>query len=211
MAAEEKKKERLLSPVGAARYASVITPHVYKEGGQPKGDPYYTIDVLFKKDDPLWAPWAEAIVKRVRSLPDIWDNKAIPPVKLPKRYPIKNVLDAEDKPTGELCVTFTSPLQYKPDVFDKYGRPVPGMVKIGNGSKVQVAYTPSEHGRGGGGLKLFLNAVFVIELLEFNSNTAESYGFKVEKIPEGGAPPLVPGEEGGAKAQPPAPEDDLPF
>ncbi len=211
MATEEKKKERLISPTGTARYASVLTPHVYKEGGQPKGDPYYTIDVLFKKDDPAWGPWAKAIIDRVRALPKIMDNKAIPPIELPKKYPIKNVLDAEDKPTGELSVTFTSPIQYKPDVFDKYGRPIPGTVKIGNGSKVQIAYTPSEHNRGGGGVKLFLNAVKVIELVEFNSNSAESYGFALEALPAGGAPPLVPGNDDGAKSQPPPPEDDLPF
>ncbi len=202
---EKKEKKRLLTPIGVCQWAHLFKPKVFEKDGV-KGKPQFMIDIVFKKDDPLWAPWAEKIVQEIRALPDQWNNKAIPPEKLRKQFPIKNELDKEDKPTGNLTVTFKTSANFKPDVFDRYLRPIPDNVKIGNGSKVQVSYTPVEYDGFGGGIALYLNAVKVIDLVEFQASSGAAHGFTADEIPEEGAPP-VPGE----KPQPPPPEDDLPF
>lgn len=173
------KKKRLLTPVGFAKWAHVQEP---KENYfDKKKEPQYMIDVCFKPDDPEWKVWAGELKKAVEAVKG-------------QNMPIKREVDSEDKPTGRFFVTFKTGAKFKPGVFDKYGQPMDDM--IGNESKVRVAYVTSDYEGFGGGIALYLNAVQVLDLVEYKPQNASAYGFEVQTAPAGG---------------PPQAEDDLPF
>lgn len=194
MAEEKKKHERLVTPVGIAKWAHVNKP---KEGYKKNDKPKYQIDVVFHPDDPEWRAWAGGLMDKVKALPVQKDENTGETAK--HKSPIKRELDEDDKPTGRFFVTFKTGEQYKPGVFDKAGEPMVDVL-IGNGSKVRVNYSPAEYDGFGGGITLYLNAVQVVELVEYKKQTAEAYGFPVEAKSTSmlGQPP-------------PPPEDDLPF
>ena len=173
------KKVRLLTPVGFAKWAHIHTP---KEGfvdkdGRSKGEPKYMIDVCFTADDPAWKTWGGALQHAIKAIPAQTDKRTGEPIK--KQVSIKRELDIDDKPTGRFYVTFKTGAKFKPGVFDKFGASIPDSVLIGNESKVRVAYTPSEYTAFGGGIALYLNAVQVLELVEYRPQNAEGYGFDV--------------------------------
>lgn len=176
------KKKKLLTPVGFAKWAHVQEP---KENHfDPKKDPQYMIDVCFKPDDPEWRVWAGDLKRAVEATQG-------------KNMPIKREVDSEDNPTGRFFVTFKTGAKFKPHVYDKYGNLMD--VMIGNESKVRIAYVTSDYLGFGGGVALYLNAVQVIDLVEFKPQSASAFGFTVEAAPAAMA--------GG----PPQAEDDLPF
>ena len=193
------KKKRFLTPVGFAKWAHVQTPkEPFKDkNGKPQGEPKYMIDVCFSIDDPAWKAWASELKANILALPVQIDKHS--DEAMPKQMPIKRELDMDEKPTGRLYVTFKTSAQFKPGLFDKYGQPIPENVSIGNESKVRIAYIPSEYEAFGGGVALYLNAVQVMDLVEFKPQSATAYGFEVEQ----GAPVTAGG--------PPQAEDDLPF
>lgn len=174
---EKEKKERKITPIGEAKWAHLDKP---KPPFQGKGDPKYMIDVVFDPKDPEWAEWGKALSEAVKKIGG-------------KQSPLKKELDSNDAPTGRYYVTFKTSDKFQPRIFDKYGKVVEG-VKIGNSSKVKVAYIENEYTSFGGGINLYLNAVQVIELVEFGSYTADSYGFSVEaedfQIPDGADEPF---------------------
>lgn len=166
-----KVRERLVSPIGEAKWAHIHQPKApFRENGQDKGEPKFQIDVVFEKTDPAWAAWAKAIMTRIRAM------KA-------KNVPIKEEMGLDDVPTGRFYVTFKSSQKYKPGVFDRYGLEITEDKLIGNGSKVRVNYTPNEYQGFGGGINFYLNAVQVIELVEYKPHDAKAYGFETESPP----------------------------
>lgn len=192
---EKPKLQKLISPIGEAMWAHVHTP---KKPFEDKGEPKFQIDVLFDPKDPAWEPLVTDIRKQLVDLPDQWDKKKDPPVKMMKQSPIKRELNEQDQPTGKLVATFRTSAKFKPGVFDKYKRPVPPETMIGNGSKVRVAYSPNTYEGFGGGINFYLNAVQVMELVEYQNKSADSYGF------DGEAPP----DENDAQ---PSGNDNIPF
>jgi len=168
--AEKEKRERKVTPLGEARWSYLITPKppfIDPKTGKAKGEAKFMIDVVFDPKDPLWNTWAKNLSEAVK--------------KVGSQSPLKKEYDANDEPTGRYYVTFKTSDKFKPNVFDKHGRTMTD-VKIGNGSKVKVSYLENEYEAFGGGINLYLNAVQVLELVEFGSYTADSYGF--ETIPE---------------------------
>lgn len=187
------KLERLITPVGEAKWAHVQKPKAAFIGnGKPKGEPKYQIDVVFEKDDKDWSAWAAEIMKQIRAMPQQFKKqtreqlaKKEKPEPLEKQVPIKSEYDADDKPTGRFFVTFKTGAEYKPGLFDKYGRPFPPDVLVGNGSKVRVNYSPNVYEAFGGGINFYLNAVQVVELVEYKGQSAENYGFDTSEPPPG--------------------------
>jgi len=164
---EEKKRERKVTPIGEAKWAHLHKPKApYKD----KGDPKYQIDVVFDPKTPEWNTWAKNLSEAVKKIGG-------------KQSPLKKELDDNDEPTGRYYVTFKTSDKFKPSVFDKGGHLLQD-VKIGNGSKVRVAYLENEYESFGGGINLYLNAVQVMELLEFQSMSASGYGFEIESSDE---------------------------
>ncbi len=176
----EKKSMRLLTPVGFAKWAHLHTPKApfTEKDGKSKGEPKYMIDVCFSADDPEWKEWASALKAAIVALPAQMDKHTGSPIA--KQMPIKRELDIDDQPTGRFYVTFKTGEKFKPPVFDRFGIAIPETILIGNESKVRVAYSPAEYTAFGGGIALYLNAVQVVELVEYRASTADAYGFVVE-------------------------------
>ena len=55
-------------------------------------------------------------------------------------------------------------------VKDSERNPFPSSKRIGNGSKVNVSYFPKEYSVYGGGVKGYLNAVQVVDLVEYSTD-----------------------------------------
>jgi hypothetical protein len=201
------KRERLLSPVGECKWCHVHSPkpaYVEPGSGKAKGEPKYQVDVVFDPTDPEWRKWAADLTAQIKALPVQTDKRT--GQQLQKQQPLKRELDEADQPTGRWYVTFKTGAKFRPGVFDRKGSPVPESVLIGNGSKVRVNYTPAEYEGFGGGVALYLNAVQVVELVEYQPQTADRYGFPVEAGTNGADDPF--GEE---FPDAPPPDDDLPF
>jgi len=167
---DDKKREQKVTPTGEARWSHLITPKppfTDSKTGKEKGEKKYQIDLVFDPKDPLWNTWVKNLSEAVK--------------KVGTQSPLKKEFDVNDEPTGRYYVTFKTSDKFKPNVFDKHGRPMTD-VKIGNGSKVKVSYMENEYEAFGGGINLYLNAVQVIELVEFGTYTADSYGFEVVPI-----------------------------
>lgn len=172
---KKEKPARLITPIGEAKWAHIHTPKTPFDG---KGNPKYQIDVVFEVTDESWKKWAKDLSDKVRALPEQIDKKTGETYK--KQQPIKRELDANDEPTGRYYATFKTSDKFKPGIFDKCGKPIPPEILIGNGSRVRVAYTENIYEAFGGGINLYLNAVQVVELIEYQHKSAEAYGFKVE-------------------------------
>ncbi len=185
-----KKKELLHTPIGEAKWVHV---HKAKEPFEGRGARKYQIDVVFDPEDPQWKDWAARIMGIVRALPEQIDKKT--DRVLEKQIPIKKEFDQDDHHTGRFFVTFKTGEDFKPGVFDRYGKPIPETMLVGNGSKVRVAYTENTYGAFGGGMNFYLSAVQVVDLVEYGNRSAEAYGFPVEPYTEEEARPI----------------DDLPF
>ena len=181
---KQEKPQKQLTPVGEAKWAHVHTPKAAftDKIGHTKGEPKYAIEVYFGADDPAWKTWAAQVMAKLRELPDHIDKKTGETLK--KQTPIKRELDQDDKPTGRFYVTFKTGEKFKPGVFDAFGNPTNSL--IGNGSKVRVNYSGNVYDAFGGGINFYLNAVQVVELVEYQSQTAAGYGFDVAEAPAQG-------------------------
>ena len=201
------KIERLLTPVGEAKWAHVQEP---KPGFTDKDDPKYCIDVVFDTDDKEWTEWA----KGVKKLAD--EAGGGNPVKWEK---VKDPNDPQKKvKTGRLVASFHTSAKFKPGLFDYRGVPMDDETLIGNGSMVRINYSPKEYTGFGGGVTLYLNAVQVMDLVEFSKNSAADYGFEVDEAAVAKAaelaapfdePPLPAPTEADLAAQ--QDDDDLPL
>jgi hypothetical protein len=173
------KKPRYTTPTGFAKWAWVHKPKA-AFAGDPNKDPKYMIDVCFDIKDPAWAKWGTDFRTVCESLAK------------GAKLPIKHEEDEAGQRTGRLYVTFKTGEKFKPEVFDRYGQPIPESVLIGNESKVRISYTVNHYEGFGGGINLYLSAVMVMELVEYKGRGASAYGFDVEELPQGtmaGGPP----------------------
>jgi hypothetical protein len=191
------KKERLVTPIGFAKWAYLNKPKQFMENGKPKGNPKYEIEVHFDPANPEWKAWAGELQKMFAAVPAQFNSAKEPISKQPL---FKKELDeVTDQPTGRWFVTFKTGEKFKPGIFDRHGENLPDSVMVGNESRVRVNYSPNSYTAFGGGINLYLNAVQVLDLIEHQSKSAKSFGFEVE--------PVSAGKAGG----PPQAEDDLPF
>lgn len=188
------KKKRYTTPIGFAKWAHLNTPKPpYK--GDPDKDPKYMIDVCFTVDNLEWRAWAQDLKAQIDALPTQSNRQG---ETLKKQMPIKKEMGEDDQPTGRFFATFKTGERFKPGVFDKYGKLLLEGILIGNESKVRVSYVMSPYEGFGGGIALYLNAVQVLDLVEYKSQNAEAYGFTVEAEPV-------------SANSAPTPEDELPF
>jgi len=195
------KLERLITPIGEAKWAHVHKPKAgYKdEQTGRQGPDKYQIDVYFDPTkEPEWKKWMDDLMKEFAAIPQQKDKDGDP---IKKQKPLKREVDESDKPTGRLFATFKTGAEYRPGVFDKYKQVIPETVLIGNGSKVRVNYSPSTFEGFGGGINFYLNAVQVMELVEFQSKNADASGFSGEPAPT----------DEQAAASKPVEDDNIPF
>lgn len=167
---------------GTCYWAHVNKPETYQ--GKPLG---YSILVKLEDEkkteafkEHLMSIWKDALNNEFKD-----KKKNVTPNLCLKETPnneeafkAKTSHEYKDKVTGEV-IPKTLP------IFDMYGEVFPKGTLIGNGSKVRINVTPSPYYVSSNvcGIKLFLNAVQVLDLVEYQaSKDASSYGFEtVEK------------------------------
>jgi hypothetical protein len=170
-----KENNRIMTPLAEAMWPFVTKP----ASKYQSKDQEYKITVLMDPNKPEHKTF-------LGQLKTLWEEcgkeKKCPGGK-PKHFPAKRHLSKEDgSDTGLFEVTFKTGTKYPPRVFDAQGNKVTGDLNIGNGSQVRVAGSYSFYGPelNGGGVKLYLSAVQVVELVEWTGGTAADYGFGIE-------------------------------
>ncbi len=173
------KKEKHVTPVGFAKWAFV---HKVKPSQFADKDPKFQIEVYFDPNDAAWKDWASKVMADFRALPDQFAKNPETGIKevIKKRPPIKREVDAAEQPTGRMYISLSTGEKFPPRVFDKTGQPIPATVAIGNESKVRVSYIQNAYEGFGGGINFYLNAVQVLDLVEYQAGSAKDYGFDVE-------------------------------
>lgn len=215
------KKKSPITPV-----APCLFPFLKKPDTRWKKTGEYKVSLVFDQNDPFIAKIEKKALKeyelaKANMKPE--DAKIMEFVS-----PVKEELDDSDKPTGLVKLSFKSNAQYKDKktgdivqvtmkVFDAKGKLIENLPNIGNGSKLAISFKPigsvmatthPKHGREVNFyLSLWMNAVQLVELVEYNAD-GSSYGFDKE---EGGyeaddAPFDTPGSDTTGAA--PADDDD---
>jgi hypothetical protein len=141
-------------PVGTAVFPKLDKVDVYQpvdQFGKPKGDPKRTWNTQIKfsdedhrEVDALLKQWvADAGLKSVANWP--WKTS---------------------KKTGEVTLKVESKEAKKPGMYDSQNGPLPAGTVITGGSQIKVNVQPYVYTGLGGGIKLYLNAVQVMELAQ---------------------------------------------
>ena len=177
----KKENNRITTPKVEAMWACVTKPtNKYQTKGARPEDQEYKITVLLN-------PNVEEHQLFMKKLKELWiecgkEKKC--PKGQPKNFPAKKHFRKEDgSDTGLFEVSFRSNAEYKPRIFDAKGTPVTGELLVGNGSIVRVSGNYSFYGPelSGAGVKLYLSAVQVIELVEWKGGSAADYGFDAQQ------------------------------
>ena len=163
---------------GKAYWAHVHSPETYE--GKQLG---YSIMVKID-DDKL-----EALKNKLENL---FNEAETTMAKKPNRKKPMNLSIKEDSKAGE-CIKAKTLHYYKNretgeitpktlPVFKKNGEPLEQGVQIGNGSEVIINVTPSPYvvNPSTYGVQLRLNAVQVLDLVEYGARSAQTFGFDIE-------------------------------
>lgn len=191
--AEAKKFVRLTTPVGLALWPFLTAPDDRFSNGDPSKAKY-------KVGLRLNGEAAEALIAQLTPMVDKAFDEGAPTLKPPKRklltkhYPWEDEYDREtEEATGYTIFKFGSNAYYtkpdgtqvslKPRLFDSAGALIKYDINIGNGSLIQVNFTPKEFcmnsNAPSAGVSLRLNAVLIRELVEYGGG-AEGYGFDTD-------------------------------
>jgi hypothetical protein len=183
----KKKRERHITSDGIAIYPRLGTPDFKykKENGE------YSIKLRVPEEKAAATVQliTEATEKSYK-LECVKQEKA--KLKRSVNIPFKAELDDQEKPTGNVIFSFKLPgkvksrktgevFELKPQIFDKFGKPM--TEEIWGGSTVKVAFEmrPYYTEGLGHGMTLQLAAVQVLKLVSRGQGTADQYGFEVEK------------------------------
>ena len=187
-----------VTPKGQAMYARVHEPQT--KVGTVNIDPSYSMTLLMPKDDTN----AQAIMKQLDEvmvqaeiMADEFAAKAKGRRKDRPQCHNENYgayYDNEGNETefffikakSKACGVTPSGKEwsFKPVVFDASGKPFPAKNPplVGNGSECRMAITVSPYAQGiGFGLSIHLDAVQVLNLVEYHGRSASSYGFSAEE------------------------------
>lgn len=174
--------KKVTSPRGEALYAYLKKPEEYE--GEAVG---YTIQVKFSKEDTDKLIAVHEAELEAAKKSDQFKSKKWNSPRLGYR---------EDK-DGDIVFKFKMKHEFKSKagetihrtvpVFDAKGNPID--VSVGNGSTIRIAYQiiPYHKSSANCGLSLFMDAVQVIELVEYggSATVAGGFGFEAEEGYEG--------------------------
>ena len=188
MAEKREKKIIFTTAAGNTKYPRLTTPDTKFK---PEGE--YKVTLLLGGVD------AEKLTKQIdAAMSASFDAAKKDPANKAKKIkvadtPYKADLDDAGEPTGLTAFNFKMRASGKtkegkewsrrPGLFDAKGLPIVGAPKIAGGSIMKVAYslggffTPLV----GAGVSLRLEGVQILKLVEWQSGTAASYGFKAEQ------------------------------
>lgn len=152
-------KTQIVTPKGTAQWPWLINPDTkFDDNGK------YKTDILFSKND------AKDLMAKCKELfLDEFGETSIKAAKWP--------FSVDEESGG---VRFRAKSSNKPALFDSQGQVIKGNLNVGTGSTIKVAGVLSTYSAGGNtGVTMYLNAVQVIDLVEFGSNafSAEDGGY----------------------------------
>jgi len=183
------KRVRITTPKGIAKFPRLSSPDTKFN---PDGEYRVTLLLDPEKDkeflDELDA-MADAAVQKAQE-----ENKKYRKV-MQRQEPYKMELDQDGEETGKVEVKFKMRAHVKskdgkeysfaPALFDAQGKPIdPAKINIGGGSIIRVNFTPNPYfvaATKAVGISLQLNAVQVLELVQYNGGDAASFGFEQEE------------------------------
>lgn len=188
-------RPKFTSPKGRFSFPKLLEPDTkFKEEGE------YSVNVIYGRDEPgiaeFMARCDKAAAESLAEAKAKAKNAAEARKWETKYLPYSDVEDAETgEPTGEVKFKFTmkasgvskktgKPWTRKPALFDAKGKPITGTPQIGGGTIGKVSYEIIPYApttQVGASVKLALEAVQIIELREFGSRSADSYGFGEEE------------------------------
>lgn len=217
---EKKKREVLVTPKGTAIWPKLTAPDTqFKKEGE------YSVKLAL---EPSKDPKVQGFLDELQARFDAYIDEVkaeVGPVKAKKlklNEPFTPELDEAGEETGRVLVKFGMAAQFtdkktgqtktmKPTIFDARGNPLANPPEIGNGSVLRVSYSIGGYNTPQAtGIKLYLNAVQIVELVEFGGGSnAKAFGFDEE---EGGyeAPATKAGfsdEEAGGDEEPEGSDD----
>lgn len=185
---KSQKAQHITTPIGIASY-----PYLTRPDTKFDSDGEYRVGLILPASD------AKSLMKTINEAikDSVEKAKKDNPQKAKKiqaaKAPYSEVTDEEGNETGEVQFNFKmkakitprnggEPFEVRPALFDAKGKPLPKTVKIGGGSKVKVCAELSPYFTDlvGAGISLRLKAVQVIELVEYNGQSADKFGFGVE-------------------------------
>lgn len=163
------KKISFITPVVTLVWPKLNEPDVYKpKKGEPKIR--YVTDAKLEPAD---------LKKLQKYLGDL-AAKYLPDVEEPK-LPFK-----KDKKSGDILITASSGVKFKPPVFDAKNQKIPASVLIGGGTKAKLDLNVNfyEMSSTNSGINLYIRAVQVLELQEggFKSSFEEADGFSYSGV-----------------------------
>jgi hypothetical protein len=170
------KNTQAISPVGKALWATLNKPDTkYKEEGlysvklEITGDDAQKLSAFL--DTKLQESIAEAKKENV--------GKKIKEASAPYEWTNDNTIVVNFKMKASGIKKSGETWSRKPALFDAKGKPLVGEVMIGKGSLLAVAYEASPFYTSliGAGVSLRLNAVQIIELVEFTAGSGSNPGF----------------------------------
>lgn len=165
--------EKFNTPKAKCLWACLQRPNISKTGEYKDA---YQISLIL---DPKKPEHKELLIK-VEGLHGESGGKA---KRGESKHPIKIIRDKEGKKTGLYEVKFISYFVDSPiDTFDaKTNKILRENNFIANESLVKVNWSYGFYKQGGGGVSLYLNAVQVIDLIEWEGRNAEDYGIESEE------------------------------
>ncbi len=203
MADKKPKPQKFTSPVGTAFFPYLDKPDFkYKDEGEFKtklrlsaedAAPIISaVDKLMeeiREDDRVVK--AKEEVAKFNANPK---NKKKPQPEVPENSPYKDAVDDNGDDTGEIELSFSTtasgkskkdgkPWKRTVKFFDAKGQAMKP-VSVWSGSKLRVSYTIGTYfinAKVGYGVKLYLEAVKVIDLVQGSGGSAKDYGFGEEE------------------------------
>lgn len=190
--ANKQQNPKYTTPKGVAKYPWLNTPSTafnkneYKTGLLLKVGDIPSEEFLELINDLVEQSYQKAVADLQK------EGKVAAAKQVKKRFPYKEELDKETgEETGYYEFNFSTQAETKEGkarkvkLFDAQAKPINSdEVKVGGGSEIKVNFTASPYYMAASkeaGVKLYLNAVQIIKLVEFgNGGSASDFGFSEE-------------------------------
>lgn len=192
--------ERITTPKGDALFPFLCTPDTrFNEDG------VYQVGLIVDEEA------AQPLCKKLDAMLKDSKQKALKGLKPAKKksFDVNPVYapeyDEDENETGNIIFKFSSYATYKdkrtgeikeisPTLFDAKGKVIKKKINVGNGSVIRVNFSPKAYymaSTNRAGVKLYLNAVQIIELVEYGASAeamgfGEEDGFDVDDIDDSG-------------------------
>ncbi|TAJ97124.1 MAG: hypothetical protein EPO41_03795 [Reyranella sp.] len=191
MAEKKPKPQKFTSEIGTAFH-----PYLDKPDTKFKDEGEFKVNMRWSAEDAAKIKaQVDEKMKEARKLPDLLAaKKKNPKAAIPENTPYKEAIDDNGDETGELEFKFATtasgkskkdgkPWKRTIKFFDAKGQPMKP-ISLWSGSRLRVSYTIGTYfinAKVGYGVKLYLEAVKVIEAVQGSGGSAKDYGFGEEE------------------------------